>query len=758
MSAAANRTPSVPFREDPSEPDRFDGQRKERVRTYWHSQDGGLRQRDRQVEENLRMLAGQQWLVWHPLLQRYFDLTDILSESERRWRQRPVTNLLIPWFILTHARLTENPPILTFLPGPDRIDAELAEVMDELFKHTWRDIGMTDAIDRLMTWVITAGQGYLMSSIDPQGGPWVPVTSEQPIAVPIFGPDGQPVGERPLPGMQVAEDGTSAVALVLGPDGQPAGLQPIAKPKMRRQGQIRTDVLSPMQVRGEWGPTAWHKKRWHQSLDFMTPEQVYERWGVEVEPDFDGTSEQTGSLDAILNRVLFGQGYFGSASGRAGLLSDANSTAKKDLVRVWHHWEAPVDRPDLPEMQETPENPGGRYTVLAGDKVLYDGPRPVAFRYTSNLRLFEFVRVPGRPSGSTPLETMLGPQRSYNKLRGQILEHTNLVSNPKFLIDKDSGIKDGQWTNEPGVGISITRRPNVPAVEWLTPPAMGSDVYRALDIAREELLDLGNLKGTQGEPVSPDQSGEAIKELRFNSDRFIGPTARRAVEEIARLGWDWLALMPLIYDEKRVMAVNGEDNVARTITVYPLLFEQGTVNIVPDTESMLPEGRGERQSRIYRMWQDGAFGDPMSPQAIRVYLEQSRFPHLGRAARPGGVDRTTAEQENGKLLLGDPVESIPVLEWYDHITHLDVHESYMKSPEYLKQSPEVQQAFELHRALHLQMLAMQMPPAPTGAPGGGAAGAKGPPATPALGPGAPTAPSGGVPGGAMPTAPNVPLE
>jgi hypothetical protein len=112
---------------------------------------------------------------------------------------------------------------------------------------------------------------------------------------------------------------------------------------------------------------------------------------------------------------------------------------------------------------------------------------------------------------------------------------------------------------------------------------------------------------------------------------------------------------------------------------------------------MLPEGRGERQQQVYKMFLDGLFGDPLSPDARRKFWEMARFPHLGRAAKPGGIHTTTAEQENGKLLLGMPAVQVPVFEWYDDEAHLATHEFYMASPEFLKADPAVQDQFVLHR-------------------------------------------------------------
>src|SRR5690606_16947479 len=152
-----------PLREDPFTPDEYDADRCAMVKSLWESQDDALRQRDRQVEENIRMLAGQHWIVWSDMRGRFMNLAEMLDDDERRWRHMPVLNRLFLWFILQHARMNENPPVISWLPGPDRIDAMLAEVMDAVHKYIWRETGMIEVLDRLFAWLIPGGRAFLKS-------------------------------------------------------------------------------------------------------------------------------------------------------------------------------------------------------------------------------------------------------------------------------------------------------------------------------------------------------------------------------------------------------------------------------------------------------------------------------------------------------------------------------------------------------------------------------------------------------------------
>src|SRR3989440_3795451 len=112
------------------------------------------------------------------------DVSEWMPDDGRGWRQGPVVTRILYWYILTHARLTENPPILTFQPSNmDRISADLAEVLDTLFKSKWREVGMTEVIDRLVAWVIPGGQAFLQTVLDAKAGPMREMLGHPPVSV-----------------------------------------------------------------------------------------------------------------------------------------------------------------------------------------------------------------------------------------------------------------------------------------------------------------------------------------------------------------------------------------------------------------------------------------------------------------------------------------------------------------------------------------------------------------------------------------------
>src|SRR5690349_12770735 len=149
-------------------PDPLDAERIELVQSRWRGQDQALLARDQTVEKHLRMLAGKQWDVWVPTLGQFVDPTQFMTDSEKRWRQRPVVNILAKWFLLTHARLTESTPVIAFQPATaDRLDQMLAETMDTVFKTLWTGrLDMDQRVADLAAWLIAAGEVYAETGVE----------------------------------------------------------------------------------------------------------------------------------------------------------------------------------------------------------------------------------------------------------------------------------------------------------------------------------------------------------------------------------------------------------------------------------------------------------------------------------------------------------------------------------------------------------------------------------------------------------------
>lgn len=632
---------SVPILAEPMGPDDgYDGARISLVRNRWTSQDAALLPYSRTVEKIVRMIVGKQWDKWVPSVGQYVDVSQWFTDSEKKWRQNPVINYMMNWYMLTHARLTENPPIVTFQPATaDEVDAKLAEAMDTIWKTLWRDLDMNNVLDMAMAYLIPGGTVYLKSGVDYSQGDdtYVPVPQQ---------------------------DGSYVL-------------------QMGKEGMPTVDVLDPLSCRGQWGSMPWHKKKWHIHTSFLTPEEVFEKWNVWVNPD-SWQGSQTDGTGGYLQRLQFGSGYYGAAENKGygqTVQGIGNAAASQEgFVQVYEMWEAPNGA--LPGYAMTDSEPGGRLLVCTHNKRLYDGNRPFAYKYCSPIRELVFTNMMGRPKGSTPAEMLVPIQETMNRGVRQILEHRNLMSNPSIVIDNASGIQEGQVTNEPGLKIYANVKPGVDPIRYLQPAPLSPDVWRTQDWLEKVINFLGNTTGATGDAPTDDPSGVAIKQLRYNSDRYIGPTVKRAVVEIVRLIEDQMVMLPAIWTEEKILSFMGDDDVAVNVAIYPEMWE-GNIRIQPDMDSMIPEGREERQSRITTLYQLGAFGAPGSPPAANALLELIKFPHMNRLDVAGGVDRITAKKAMGQLARGTPAQMVDLYPFYNLDVWQGTFRDFMAGTEFL---------------------------------------------------------------------------
>ncbi len=689
----------IPLRATPSEKDEYDAQRILLVLDRWVAQDAAYLGYARTVEEHVRMLSGRQWDVWSELLGRYVDVLQYMSEDEKRYRQRPVMDFLGYWFMLTLSKVTENTPVISFLPSTsDRLDAMLAEVMDPIWKTCFDEMEMDSRLMKLAAWLLVAGEAHMMTRAEFGDGP--PRELIAPAMLSMQGADGQMI-ERSVDAVPYDQAGNPLAKLVADPDNPGEyGYDVTGEPWTDREGVPRVDVLCPLEIRAQWGQNiAWRDKQWITHRWFLTPTEVERRWGVHVEADSYPAEDESGP--GYLERMLFGSGYFGAAQNKPGSqMTDTSVKAREGYVCGYTMWEKP-DPKNTPQNDDADE-PGGRLLVVTKTAVLWDSTRPYATECAGPIRRVPFLEIPGRPFASTPLEKMVPLQKRLNRVEAQVAEHTNLCTNPVLLVHDAAGIDDDEWVARPGVVITHGYNGTGRAAEWLAPPPLSADVWRHKADLREQLFVIGSMTGNQSDAPTEDASGVLVEQLRFNADRPLTPLTRSMVLAMADGAQDLLAILPTIWTEEKIISYAGNDNVIRTVTVLPEMWK-GRVNVRPIAESAAAVSKERRRAELKELYTIGAFGNPadpmQQPKAMAQLLEMLQYPDLTRASRPGGVHRVMAENNLGRLVRGDPAEAIPILEVYDLEVHLMVTEGFMASPEYLTLDPQIMEQFALFREM-----------------------------------------------------------
>jgi hypothetical protein len=678
----------VPIRPDPERPDSRDAERVDMVMRRWNAQNNAYLGFSKTVEENIRMLSGRQWDRWSNLYGRFVDVLQYMSEDERRYRQRPVMDYLGYWYVLTLSKLVENRAVIGFQPATsDRVDALLAEVMDPIWKTLWYDMQMDERRMKMAGWLLVAGEGYYVTRADFSQGPKRQLIA--PAQLSLDRPGLEPI-VRDVEAVPYDQKGRPLAKLRPDPDADGEYSYDVTgDPYEDLEGVPRVDVYCPLQVRAQWGQQiAWRDKTWIATETFLTPDQVKLQTGVDCDPDAYMGDDDAGS-PGYLERMMFGSGYFGSVSDQGnGAASSSSQEAKnaEGFVRVVTMWEKPIKGISDPTEEL---RAGGRMILVAPGqkKVLWDSMRPFKTVCAGPIRRATYLDIPGRPTGSTPLEKMVPLQRRLNRIEAHIAQHTNLCSDPIMLVHESVEIDEDEFVARPGLvlthGFNGTGQP----VYYVAPPALSNDVWKHKADVKEQLFVIGSIIGNQSQAPTADASGELVEQLRVNADRPLTPATQSMAQAEADVAEDVLAILPTIYTEEKLIAVAGEDNVVRTVKVLPDMLE-AQINVRPNLESAAAESKDKRRARLIQLYQLGAFGnvtDPSTqPKAVKMLLELINFPDLTRAARPGGVDRIMGEHMVGRLIRGDQAAEIPLLKVYDYDVLIDVVQNEMKAPEYVE--------------------------------------------------------------------------
>ena len=61
------------------------------------------------------------------------------------------------------------------------------------------------------------------------------------------------------------------------------------------EGELDIQVLSPLEVRAQWGPQPFHDKRWCIHRSFLTPEEIWDIWKLDLPADTFGEDAEGSS-------------------------------------------------------------------------------------------------------------------------------------------------------------------------------------------------------------------------------------------------------------------------------------------------------------------------------------------------------------------------------------------------------------------------------------------------------------------------------
>jgi hypothetical protein len=626
--------------------------------------------------QNLLFLAGLQWWSYDRMTSAF------LPPRGPKWKERPVRNILVPYFKHVMAKATKNRTATTCVPASsDPEDLHSGQLGDDVLRGKWQELRLWKIIRRAMAWTIPTGNAWIMPYWNTDSGLIEPLTT-------LVEAERYDSETGMLAGMDMIE-------VPCDENGDPlldemGHYDTEAAPAYIDVGEVGVKVFSGFQVFMDPGLVNEEEATFVLIAEPTLLRDVHRRWPEAT----DVVAEDVSDFDR------FGSFVSGLAAGAdthmAGGHVGKDTEQQKSLVL--HYYQRP-----------SVEYPQGRHWVTAGLTVL-ERPGPLPDGIWPVVVPLKEMDVPGQPHGDAPMTAVVGLQREYNEVNAQIKEHHNLLLRGKWLVPLGSNIRRGQITSEPGEVLQYT--PGLkPEMADLRP--LPQKVYDEREKILEDFQLISGLhKVSMGTPPPGVTSGRAFLTLQEADDSDFGPLMESIDNAVAQLGWLILQLIQRYYEEERLVRVSGENNRYR-VRAFKGSDLNGVVDVVAQAGSSFPWSAVAKQSMMIELAQTvpALFIDPETGM-----FDQERFRRLlpiGGAEAVGlGAELDVAEalREEEQFEDWDGINPLPtIMPYQNHQTHLRQHARVLKSATFAKWAPEAKEAFLAHWMETAQLIeAMQM--------------------------------------------------
>lgn len=371
--------------------------------------------------------------------------------------------------------------------------------------------------------------------------------------------------------------------------------------------------------------------------------------------------------------------------------TDAAKKADEKSILVTEHFLRPCGK-----------YPKGAYRVLVGDILVkneeelpygfYDLPNPFPVE--------EFVDVPSASQywGTTLIEQLSPLQREYNLGRSKLVEHIKKAVHPKVIVFKQHRLPNGAWNDKAGEIIELFHTPGLPPPIIVTPQNLAGDLWRVLEMVRQEFDDISQVypssEGKSGGSTSGFQTNllqEATDMVHRQDVEAIDSSVEQMMIKIRRI-------MKLSYDVPRLLGAIGKNLESEAIEFFADQIDEAA-DLKVESGSALPDLRAQRMQMVKEMYDGQMFGPAGSPEAIRKAFSLMELGGVDEAIDASKIDENLARIENNDLSQGKGVQNPEF--FHNHKIHYEVHTEMLKSPEARSWPEEQKQAAMVHLIGHL---------------------------------------------------------
>lgn len=433
-----------------------------------------------------------------------------------------------------------------------------------------------------------------------------------------------------------------------------------------REGDVQVEVVSPFEIfpdnlaceRMEDVKSIIHARA-------VEIDEVRSQWGVDVESE----NVYAFTLDSLSNN-LGGLGY------NAHINKVANIELTNHCVVIERY------------IRPTKDFPLGRLTIVAGDKLLFDGDLPYINDELNN-RTFPFVKqisnyIPGSFFGVSVVDRLIPLQRAYNAVRNRKHEYfnrsvMNVLAVEDGSIDTDALEMEGL---SPGKVLVYRQGSKIPEI------MQNPNINLNFDEEEERLLsEFKTVSGvsdmmTDSYANYTNMSGVAL-ELLAEQDMTRLATAidstKLAVKILAKF---ILRLYKQFAVVPRLLKITGE-----TGDVQMYYWDQNEIcsdDVVFDASTDTMDSLGQKRTMLLDLIKEGLMYDEdgkFSQSTRKRCLDLLGFGMWENAVDINSLQINRAKEENISISNNQELKILPI---DDHKIHIDEHTAYILGGEIKK--------------------------------------------------------------------------
>ena len=323
--------------------------------------------------------------------------------------------------------------------------------------------------------------------------------------------------------------------------------------------------------------------------------------------------------------------------------------------------------------------PNGRLTIVAGDKVLFDGDLPY-LNGDNNERVLPFIKqtssyMPGCFYGVSIIERLVPIQRAYNAIRNRKHEYFNRISMGVLTVEDGSVDTDALEQDGLSPGKVLVYRQGGQAPTIMETPDIHADFKAEEERLMDEFKNLAGVSDLMDDSENyTNLSGTALQLLIEQDDNRVISAIDSAKQALKAIAKHILRLYRQFAMLPRLIKIAGEMG-----EVEMHYWDKNAIrsdDVVFDTSTALGESVASRRTMLLELLKSGILYDKdgkFSPNMRSKCLDLLGFGTWEHSTDIDALHINHAQEENIAMRTRD-VEIMPI---DDHAIHIDEHISYI---------------------------------------------------------------------------------